>query len=114
MLDAAPLSGLVVEGLTPYGTMTSGKRQTLTVRAVYSGLPVVRVGRGHTEGFARFTPPFISGSNLTSTKARLLLMASLMKLGALPAAVDPLHPTPVEVAETRERVAEFQRLFDTH
>jgi len=114
MLEAAPLSGLVVEGLTPYGTMTSGKRQTLTVRAVYSGLPVVRVGRGHTEGFARFTPPFISGSNLTSTKARLLLMASLMKLGALPAAADPQKPTPTEVAATRERVAEYQRLFDTH
>jgi L-asparaginase len=114
MLEAAPLSGIVVEGLTPYGTMTSGKRQTLTVRAVYSGLPVVRVGRGHTEGFARFAPPFISGSNLTSTKARLLLMASLMKLGALPTAADPLHPTPAEVAATRERVAEFQRLFDTH
>jgi L-asparaginase len=114
MLEAAPLSGLVVEGLTPYGIMTSSKRQTLTVRAIYSGLPVVRVGRGHTEGFARFAPPFISGSNLTSTKARLLLMASLMKLGALPAAADPLHPTPAEVAATRERVAEFQRLFDTH
>jgi L-asparaginase len=26
MLEATPLSGLVVEGLTPYGTMTSGKR----------------------------------------------------------------------------------------
>ncbi len=114
MLEAAPLSGLVVEGLTPYGTMTSGKRQTLTLRAVYSGLPVVRVGRGHTEGFARFQPPFISGSNLTSTKARLLLMASLMKLGALPAAADPQHPTLAEHAATRERVAEYQRLFDTH
>jgi len=41
-------------------------------------------------------------------------MASLMKLGALPAAADPLHPTPAEVAATRERVAQFQRLFDTH
>jgi L-asparaginase len=114
MLEAAPLSGLVVEGLTPYGTMTSGKRQTLTMRAVYSGLPVVRVGRGHTEGFARLAPPFISGSNLTSTKARLLLMASLMKLGALPAAADPVHPSPTEVAATRARVAEYQHLFDTH
>jgi L-asparaginase len=114
MLDAAPLSGIVVEGLTPYGTMTSGTRHALTLRAVYSGLPVVRVGRGHTEGFARFAPPFISGSNLTSTKARLLLMAALMKLGALPPAVDPQRPTPVEVAATRERVADFQHLFDTH
>ena len=114
MLDAAPLAGLVVEGLTPYGTMTSGKRQTLTVRAVYSGLPVVRVGRGHTEGFARSAPPFISGSNLTSTKARLLLMASLMKFGSLPPAADPTRPTPAEVAATRDRVAEYQSVFDTH
>jgi L-asparaginase len=41
-------------------------------------------------------------------------MASLMKLGALPAAADPLQPTPTEVAATRERAAEFRHLFDTH
>ena len=55
------------------------------LRAVYSGLPVVRVGRGNTEGFVPLdNPALIGGSNLTATKARLLLMACLMKLGALP------------------------------
>lgn len=114
MLDAAPLAGLVVEGLTPYGTMTSGKRRMLTVRAVYSGIPVVCVGRGHTEGFARSQPPWISGSNLTSTKARLLLMACLMKFGSLPAAADPAKPTPEEAAATRDALVPYQHIFDTH
>jgi L-asparaginase len=34
-------------------------------------------------------PSFIGGSNLTATKARLLLMACLMKFGALPPAANP-------------------------
>jgi hypothetical protein len=44
----------------------------------------------------------------------MFMMAWLIKLGALPAAADQLKPTPTEVAATRERAAEFQRLFDTH
>jgi hypothetical protein len=75
---------------------------------------VVRVGRGNTEGFAPFAPPTIAGSNLTATKARLLLMAALLKLGALPPAADPDHPTAAEVAATRERVLAYQAIFDTH
>ena len=39
------------------------------LRAVYSGLPVVRVGRGNPEGFvSTHDPSFIGGSNLTATK----------------------------------------------
>jgi L-asparaginase len=114
MLESAPLAGFVVEGLTPYGTMTSLARQKLMLSALYSGIPVVRVGRGNTEGFARLAPPLISGSNLTATKARLLLMAALMKLGSLPPARDPFHPTPQEDAATREKVALYQQIFETH
>jgi len=34
------------------------------------GLPVVRIGRGDTEGFVPLhDPSFIGGSNLTATKA---------------------------------------------
>ncbi len=59
------------------------------LRAIYSGLPVVRVGRGNTEGFVPLhDPSFIGGSNLTATKARLFLMACLMKFGALPPAAN--------------------------
>jgi L-asparaginase len=46
-------------------------------------------GRGNTEGFSASSGPFIGASNLSSTKARLLLMATLMKLGSLPVAKDP-------------------------
>ena len=97
---------------------TAGTSQTRGIcycRAVYSGLPVVRVGRGNTEGFVLLhDPAFIGGSNLTATKARLLLMACLMKFGSLPPAVDQDHPTPEERAATRERVAAYQTVFDTH
>ena len=85
------------------------------LRAAHSGLPVVRVGRGNTEGFVPLhDPSFIGGSNLTATKARLLLMACLMKFGSLPPAADPDHPTPEEAARTRTRAAAYQTVFDTH
>jgi len=85
------------------------------LRAVHSGLPVVRVGRGNTEGFAPLdNPAFIGSSNLTVTKARLLLMACLMKFGRPPPVVDPDRPTTEEAAATREKVAEYQAVFNTH
>ncbi len=115
MLKTAPLAGFIVEGLTPYGLMTSVARHQLMVRAVCSGIPVARVGRGISEGFVPLWDPlFIGGSNLTATKARLLLMACVMNLGALPPAADPNHPTDTELAAIRTKVAAYQALFDTH
>ena len=115
MLTSAPLAGFVVEGFTPYGRPASNARHRLMLRAVYSGLPVVRVGRGNTEGFVpKHDPAFIAGSNLTATKARLLLMACLMKFGALPPAANPDQPTADEMAAVREKVAAYQAIFDTH
>jgi L-asparaginase len=115
MLRSAPLGGFVVEGFTPYGRPASAARHRLMLRAVYSGLPVVRVGRGNTEGFVPLhDPDFIGGSNLTATKARLLLMACLMKFGSLPPAEDSDRPTTAEAAAVREKVAAYQRIFDTH
>ncbi|HKF49140.1 MAG TPA: asparaginase domain-containing protein [Terracidiphilus sp.] len=115
MLKTAPLAGFVVEGFTPYGRSASNARTRLMLRAVYSGLPVVRVGRGNTEGFVPLdNPVFIGGSNLTATKARLLLMACLMKFGALPPAANPDQPTAEETAVVREKVAEYQAVFNTH
>jgi len=98
----------------PYGNMTSKSRLQLMTQAVFSGLPVARVGRGAPEGFADDHPLLIAGSNLTATKARLLLMACLMKFGALPVAKDPTKPTPAEIKATQKAVRAYQAVFDTH
>ncbi len=92
-LGLGRLAGFVTEGQVPYGRLPSPKRQKAMEKAIYSGLPVVCVGRGNSEGFADGTPIFLSGSNLTATKARLLLMACLMRFGALPPARDPDRPS---------------------
>ena len=108
------LAGLVVEGTVPSGNMTSNARQDLIVRATHCGLPVVRVGRGYPQGFAERMPTVIGGSNLTSTKARFLLMAALMKFGSLPPAADPDHPTAAERRAIQEAVDRYQAIFDQH
>jgi L-asparaginase len=113
-LRAGRLGGFIIEGLTPYGTMTSSVRQAVLQRAIYSGLPVARVGRGSPEGFADPHDYFIPGSNLTSTKARMLLMACLLRFGSLPPAKDPANPTADELAATRKAVSAYQSVFNTH
>ena len=114
MLERSALGGFAVEGFSPYGKPASPFRRKALARAIFSGLPVVCCGRGNTEGFAVPQSPFIAGSNLVVTKARLLLMACLLKFGALPAAVNPAAPTEAEVAATRAKVALYQAVFDTH
>lgn len=109
-----PLSGFVLEGLSPYGKATATSRTRALMRAAMSGIPVVNVGRGNTEGFAWPGGPFIAGSNLTATKARMLLMACILKLGMLPPARDPAKPTREEVAAVERKVAAYQAIFDTH
>ena len=108
------LGGFVVEGLVPYGMLSTPGKEAMMQRAVFSGLPVVRVPRGSSEGFADPSPFFIAGANLTSIKARLLLMAAMMKLGSLPPAKDPLSPTDAERAATQQAVAAYQEIFWTH
>jgi L-asparaginase len=113
-LRQAPLAGFVLEGLSPYGTTTSRARHLVLLRAVCSGMPVARVGRGNNEGFAQPRGGFIGGGNLTSTKARLLLMACLLKLGALPPAADPANPTEAERELIQKKLGQYQAIFDTH
>jgi L-asparaginase len=113
-LGLGMLGGFVVEGLVPYGNMTSAARLKVIQRAVYSGIPVARVGRGATEGFADPHPFIIAGSNLTSTKARMLLMACLMKFGSYPSAKDPLNPTAEEKSATAAVMAKYQEIFESH
>jgi L-asparaginase len=113
-LARAPLAGFVNEGPSPYGRIQGRARKAILTRAVYSGIPVVLSGRGNTEGFSANSGPFIGASNLSSTKARLLLMATLMKLGSLPSAKNPDHPTAGERAATEEKLAEYRRIFRCH
>jgi hypothetical protein len=84
------------------------------MRAAYCGFPVVNVGRGNTEGFALPGAPFIGGSNLTATKARILLMLCIMKLGMLPTARDPANPTRDETKALEEKIGAYQAIFNTH
>ncbi len=110
-----PLAGFVVEGTAPHGK-SSPQASAALRRAVFLGMPVVRTGRGNTEGFvvAERVQLGIAAGNLTATKARILLMACLLRLGALPPAADPDRPTPDEVAATNLALAAYQEIFDTH
>jgi hypothetical protein len=114
-LREAPLAGFVAEGSAPFASMSNAVEAALK-RATLSGMPVVKVGRGNAEGIvapAR-VPLAIAGSNLTATKARLLLMAGLLRFGSLPPAADPEHPTQVELEAVQAKLAAYQSVFDTH
>jgi hypothetical protein len=108
------LAGFIVEGLVPYGAMPSQARHKLMVRAAFSGIPVAKVGRNAPEGFVDPHEFEIAASNLTATKARLLLMACLLKFGSFPPAKDPDHPTDTEVDAVKAAVAKYQSIFDSH
>jgi hypothetical protein len=114
-LRGAPLAGFVAEGAAPFGSMSASVDAALRL-ATFSGMPVVRVGRGNAEGLLdpKRNPLSIAGSNLTATKARLLLMACLMKFGSLSPAADPQNPTPAEIQAVESKLAEYQAIFDTH
>jgi L-asparaginase len=114
-LAASPLSGFVLEGSAPYGEGDAAHMTALR-RAVLAGVPVVRTGRGNSGGMVPTEPSglFPSGSNLSATKARLLLMACLLRFGCPPPSADPGRPTPAELDAIRAHLADFQRVFDSH
>lgn len=113
-LKSEPLAGFVQEGVTG-GGLTAPVEDALKT-AAFSGFPVVKVNRGNPQGFVRSNEEdwSIEGSNLTATKARLLLMASLIKLGALPPAANPKAPTPAELSAVRDKIQEYQKIFNSH
>jgi L-asparaginase len=113
-LKNAPLAGFVLEGLNPYGKAASASRTRALEQAAFNGFPVVNVGRGNTEGFALPGSAIVGGSNLTSTKARLLLMLCIMKFGMLPPARDPKNPTRQEREAVDRKLVDYQSVFDTH
>ena len=112
-LKDRPLSGFVAEGIT--GTVHEPLEKALDVAAL-SGMPVVRVSRDNEETMVRPNPSnlTIEGSNLSPLKARLLLMAALMRFGTLPAAADPRNPTPQEREAVRATIEQYQEVFSTH
>ena len=110
-----PFHGFVFEGLSPYAVGSGSQREAFAI-AAFSGMPVVCVGRADPGGMV---PPgrwpyAIGGSNLDTNKARLLLMASMLKLGRLPKAKDPRGPTSAEREALLAKVAEYQQVFDVH
>jgi hypothetical protein len=113
-LGLGMLTGFVIQGLVPYALTPSQARHKLMLKAAFSGIPVAKVGRGAPMGFADPHDFQIAATNLTATKARLLLMACLLKLGSLPAAKDPDKPTRAELDAIRKAVAAYQAVFDTH
>ena len=116
---AAPkLHGFVLEGMSPYGLGTKSQHAALAIAAL-CGMPVVRVGRADTGGRVPLMPSGVDdltilGSNLDTNKARLLLMAALLKLGRLPRARDPRNPTKIETEAVVVKIAQFQEIFENH
>jgi L-asparaginase/Glu-tRNA(Gln) amidotransferase subunit D len=109
------LHGFVLEGRSPYGTGGGGQMAALEIAAM-SGMPVVKVGRSDPGGRTATNPNdlTIEGSNLDATKARLLLIAAMLKLGRLPKAKDPRRPSRVEREAVIARIADFQAIFENH
>jgi L-asparaginase len=113
-LGLRTLTGFVNQGLVPYGMTPATARHDLLIKATLSGIPVAKAGRGASMGFADPHEFQIAATNLTATKARLLLMACLLKFGSLPPAKDPEKPTREELDATRKAVAVYQAVFNTH
>lgn len=114
LTQVADLGGFVLEGLAQNGWATIELEQALR-DAHYAGLPVVWTGRGLPTGTSGLPPePFISAAGLPAQKARMLLMAGLLRYGAAPRAADPTAPTDAERAATARHTALLQDLFDTH
>lgn len=105
----------MLEGSSPYGLAAMSQHRALEI-ATFSGMPVARVGRADPGGRvpSGWDDLTIAGSNLDTNKARLLLMASMLKLGRLPKARDPRNPTKAERAATVAAVARFQEIFESH
>ena len=113
-LSLGLLTGFVIQGLVPYGRTPSHTRHKLMLKAAFNGIPVAMTGRGAPMGFADPTDFQIGATNLTAIKARLLLMACLLKFGSLPAARDPNKPTSAELDAIRKAVSVYPAVYDTH
>ncbi len=109
------LHGFVLEGTSPYAMGSTSQINALHL-AAFNGLPTVRTGRADPGGRvpSDWDDLTIAGSNLDTNKARLLLMATMLKLGRLPKAKDPRNPNRNERSAVAAKIAEFQEIFETH
>ncbi len=113
-LGEAPLCGLVCEAPTS-GHFDRNDALAIDVAAL-SGFVVVKVSRG-TPGASMGEVEenlTVEGGNLNANKARVLLMACLLRFGNPPPARDPAHPTDAEKAAVRSHLAQIQAVFNTH
>ena len=109
------LHGFVLEGSSPYGLASMSQHKALEI-ATFSGMPVARVGRSDPGGRvpSGWDDLTIAGSNLDCNKARLLLIAALLKLGRLPKARNPKNPSKAERKATAAQIAQYQQIFESH
>lgn len=113
-LGESPLCGLVCEA--PLAGHFDRHDALALDQAAMSGVVIVKVSRG-TPGVMLGEVPenlTIEGSNLNANKARVLLMACLLRYGSPPPAKDPAHPTGAEKAAVRACLAKIQAVFNTH
>ncbi len=110
-----PLAGFVGEGMAPYGSMIAPMDAALELVALH-GYPVLKAARGNADGFMNTNPNnlFIEGQNITATKGRMLLMAAILRYGALPPASNPYSPSEEELTAIKEKLKLYQQVFDTH
>ncbi|MFA5265127.1 MAG: hypothetical protein WC378_14995 [Opitutaceae bacterium] len=113
-LGEAPLCGLISEA--PLSGHLDRNDALMSDQAALSGFVVVKVSRGNPGTFtgAGDQSLFVGGSNLNANKARVLLMACLLRFGCPPPAADPAHPTKAEKDAVRRHLAKIQEVFDTH
>ena len=108
------LHGFVLEGSSPYGLGGMAQHRALEV-AAFSGMPVAGwAAPTPATGAQRLGRRDHRGQHLDTNKARLLLMAAMLKLGRLPKARDPRSPTRAERAATVAAVERFQEIFENH
>ncbi|MEE9261591.1 MAG: asparaginase domain-containing protein [Dehalococcoidia bacterium] len=112
---ASPFHGFVFEGTSPYAIGAASQHAALAI-AAFSGMPTVRVGRADPGGLVSVgrVPFTIAGNNLDTNKARLLLKATMLKLGRLPKAKNPRNPTATERNAVDAKISHFQQIFDSH
>ena len=86
----APLAGSSIEGLDALRHDDLGRPRKSSWRGrIYCGMPVVRVGRGNTEGFVPVGPPFIGGSQSHRNQSAAAADGLHHEVWRLPAAGDP-------------------------
>jgi L-asparaginase len=113
--EVPKLHGFVFEGSNSYAGSTESQVAALSI-AVFSGMPVVKVSRADPGGRVVTGRPglMIEGSNLDPNKARILMMAAMLKVGRLPRARDPRNPSAEERKRALNKLAEYQEIFETH